>query len=107
MGPLSTTAVRLDPPAVLSVNSDAPCGRLVCTDRVTNAKECAAGIEENVNVDTPERIILLGSRHNPFAISTHVFFGFPRLSYKRALDVCIGPRKGDSAARGPREVPAR
>ena len=40
-----------------------------------------AGIEENVNVDTPERIKLLSSRHNPFAISTHIFFGFPRAAH--------------------------
>jgi hypothetical protein len=40
-----------------------------------------AGIEENDIVDTPERIILLSSRHNPFAISTHIFFGFPRAAY--------------------------
>jgi hypothetical protein len=37
-----------------------------------------AGAEENVNVDTPEKIELLGSRHNPFANSTHIFFGLPR-----------------------------
>ena len=37
-----------------------------------------AGVEENVTVDTPEQIELLGSRHNPFANSTHIFFELPR-----------------------------
>jgi hypothetical protein len=40
--------------------------------------EDPAGVEENVNVDTPEQVELLGSRHNPFANSTHVFFELPR-----------------------------
>jgi hypothetical protein len=42
-----------------------------------------AGVEENVTVDTPERNKLLSSRHNPFAISTHIFFALPRASYMR------------------------
>lgn len=40
--------------------------------------EDPAGVEENVNVDTPEQVRLLGSRHNPFANSTHIFFDLPR-----------------------------
>ena len=40
--------------------------------------EDPAGVEENVTVDTPEQVELLGSRHNPFANSTHVFFDLPR-----------------------------
>lgn len=39
------------------------------------------GAEENVTVDTPERIELLSSRQNPFAISTHIFFGLPRAAH--------------------------
>jgi hypothetical protein len=44
-------------------------------------EERPAGVEENVTVDTPERIRLLSSRHNPFAISTHIFFALPRASH--------------------------
>jgi len=44
-----------------------------------------AGVEENVTVDAPERNKLLSSRHNPFAISTHVFFGLPRIAHMSLL----------------------
>ena len=44
-----------------------------------------AGVEENVTVDTHEWNKLLSSWHNPFAISTHVFFGLPRIAHMSLL----------------------
>ena len=58
-----------------------PCGLLVDGTGPVRSGMHPAGIEENDIVDTPERIILLSSRHNPFAISTHIFFGFPRAAH--------------------------
>ncbi len=40
-----------------------------------------AGVEENGTVDTPERNRLLSDRHNPFAISTCVFFELPQVAH--------------------------
>jgi hypothetical protein len=65
-------------PARLSAAGNPPQAGFLHPDMKTAQDICPAGAEENVNVDTPERNIPLGSRHNPFAISTRIFFGLPR-----------------------------
>jgi hypothetical protein len=65
---------------------------------VACTEEDPAGVEENVAVDTPEHVTLLGSRHNPFANSTHIFFGLPQR-------VCVSLRVYDARGRVIRELP--